>query len=177
MSSYTLKLADLGHPLNDLFRLRALGLKLPAAAGACKALIHGAGAEALEQAGGTVEASQGRRDEKTAAARKEGEVYIGCSVADLARPRPTPLALRRSSSSSVFDTKPAAEDIASTARHQRPTPSALRPAANRHYCVGTFERSFSMSNTEKYKLQSLVNELVKISMSNLARLHSQECNM
>jgi hypothetical protein len=107
-----------------------------------------------------VEASQGRRDEKTAAARKEGEVYIGCSVADLARPRPTPLALRRSSSSSVFDTKPAAEDIASTARHQRPTPSALRPAANRHYCVGTFERSFSMSNTEKCKLQSLVNEAV-----------------
>jgi hypothetical protein len=44
------------------FLLRALGLKLPA--GACKALIHGAGAEALEQAGGTVEAGQGRRDGK-----------------------------------------------------------------------------------------------------------------
>jgi hypothetical protein len=117
-----------------------------------------------------VEAGQGHRLAGTGKQRPqggEGEVYIGCSVADLARPRPTLLALRRRSSSSVFNTKPAAEDIASTARHQRPTPSAFRPAANRHSCVGTFERSFFMSNTEKCKLQSLVNELVKISMSNL----------
>jgi hypothetical protein len=74
-----------------------------------------------------VEASQGRRDREAIAARREGEVYIGCSVADLARPLRTP-SVRRRSSSSVFDAKPAEEDIASEARHQQPTTSALRPA-------------------------------------------------
>jgi hypothetical protein len=38
---------------------------------------------------GLWKAGQGRSDGEAAAARKEGEVYIGCSVADLARPRPT----------------------------------------------------------------------------------------